>query len=138
MSFNDMTLIELKKIADDFGVDSPAKITKQKLIDMLGEEGITHDIYLHFDKLSRDTEERQEREMEFAQPVVPQVNYFTPISRTILVKMDRENPSYQVGRYIFTKEHPFVTMPEIDANWLFSTETGFRVANPLEAQQFYS
>lgn len=131
-----MTLIDLKKVADDFGVESPTKITKQNLINLLSEEGVTYDVYVHFDKLSKDKEDKKEREVQFTQPALPQANYFT--QRTILVKMDRENPSYQVGRYIFTKDHPFVTMPENDANWLFSTETGFRVANPIEAQQFYS
>lgn len=132
-----MTLIELKKVADDFGVDSPVKITKQKLIDLLAEEGVTHDVYVHFDKLSKDAEKKQEERQQFV-PVqyAPAPQFFAP--RTILVKMDRENLSYQVGKYLFTREHPFVSMPEWDATFLFSTETGFRVANPIEAQQFYS
>jgi len=135
MSFNDMTLIDLKRIADDFGVESPTKITKQKLIDLLFEEGVTYDVYAHFDKLSKDASEKQEEEMQFV-PAPQIINSF--MQNTILVKMDRANLSYQVGRYIFTQDHPFVAMTQEDANVLFSTEQGFRVANPIEAQQFYS
>jgi hypothetical protein len=140
MSFNEMTLIELKKVAEEFGVDSPVKITKQRIIDLLAEEGVTYDVYKHFDKLSKDAEdkkaaqEQQQQNIQVQQFQPPQ--YFAP--KNILVKMDRANFSYQAGRYNFTQEHPYVAMTEAEANYIFATETGFRMATPHEVQQFYS
>lgn len=144
MSFNDMTLIDLKKVAEEFGVDSPVKITKQKLIDMLAEEGVTYDVYKHFDKISKDAEEKkaaqQEQQVQQQQMIqmqqFQQPQFYAP--RNILVKMDRSNLSYQTGRYVFTQEHPYVAMPEQDATEIFATESGFRMANPAEVQSFYS
>lgn len=58
--------------------------------------------------------------------------------KEILVKMTRLNPSYQWGKYIFTKEHPFLVMPEDDAQDLFDSEEGFAPANPREAANYYN
>jgi hypothetical protein len=52
--------------------------------------------------------------------------------------MERPNASYMVGRYTFTQEHPFVAMPINDAQYIFDTEAGFRMATPAEVQSYYS
>jgi len=139
MSFDSLTLIDLKKIAEEFGVDSPVKITKKALIEILNEEGVTYEIYSHFDKIEKDTNEL-EKENE---PV--QANFYLNQSAAqqveqnkVLVKMERKNASYMVGRYNFTQEHPYVAMPVWDAQYIFDSETGFRLANPGEVQQYYS
>ena len=59
-------------------------------------------------------------------------------SNSVLVKMERTNHSYQVGGYTFTDQHPFVAMPEENAQQIFDRQTGFRLATPREAQEFYS
>jgi len=140
MSFDTLTLIDLKKIAEDFGVESPTKITKKALIDLLHEDGVTYEIYAHFDKISKDKEEtkREEEEMQaqfyINQPAAAQSNQ----TNTVLIKMERNNSSYQVGRYTFTQEHPFVAMPVWDAQYIFDTESGFRLATPSEVQGYYN
>ena len=143
MSFNDMTLIELKKIAEEFGVDSPVKITKQKMIDLLNEEGVNYDVYKHFDKIGKDAEDKkaqeeqaQQQQQQFQQQQFQPPQYFAP--RNILIKMDRANYSYQVGRFMFTEQHPYIAMTEAEANYIFANHAGFRMATPHEVQQFYS
>ena len=55
----------------------------------------------------------------------------------VLVRMDRNNMSYQIGNYIFSQEHPFVPMTENDAQAVFDLHQGFRLATPREVQEFY-
>ena len=57
---------------------------------------------------------------------------------TVLVRMNRENFRYDINGYTFTKEHPFVAMPEDDAQKIFDKEEGFRLATPKEVQEYYS
>lgn len=56
----------------------------------------------------------------------------------ILVRMRRENPSYEIYGYKFTKEHPFVAMSVEDAQLIFDTEDGFTPATPREAENYYN
>jgi hypothetical protein len=57
---------------------------------------------------------------------------------SVLVKMERNNHSYQAIGYSFSQEHPFVAMPESEAQNIFDTEEGFRLATPREAQEYYA
>ena len=51
--------------------------------------------------------------------------------------MTRDNHRYDIHGYTFTKDHPFVAMVEDDAQKIFDTEEGFRLATPKEVQDFY-
>jgi hypothetical protein len=53
-----------------------------------------------------------------------------------LIKMDRENPLYEIRGYRFTKEHPYQLVRPEHAETILR-EPGFRVAYPSEAQEFY-
>jgi len=128
MSFNTLKISELKKIAEGFGVDVPEKPSKQAIISALAEEGITFDAYAQFsgaDKVELD-EPKPEKKINLNK------------ANTILVRMDKANPSYTVYGYTFTQQHPFVAMSEDDAQRIFDTEPGFRPATPREAQEFYN
>ena len=57
---------------------------------------------------------------------------------SVLVKMERMNPRYDVNAFTFTKENPFIVMSEKDAQEIFDTQEGFRLATPKEVQEFYS
>jgi len=139
MSFNDMTMVQLKQIAEEFAVETPSKITKNSLIDLLHADGVTYEIYAHFDKISKEKEDnkREEEEMQ-AQFYINQSDAVRAASNQVLVKMERSNASYQSGRYVFTQEHPFVAMPIWDAQYIFDTESGFRLATPSEVQSYYN
>ena len=128
MSFDTMKINELKSLAESFGVDIENAKTKKELIAALAEEGVTYESYAKF--AGAETVELKidkKKEKEILQP-----------QKTILVKMDRMNHSYQAMGYTFTQQHPFVAMSEDDAQRIFDTQTGFRLATPREAQEFYS
>lgn len=133
MSFKDLKLSDLKSIADSFGVEIPTKSNKNDVILLLEEEGITYQMYEQFSNL----------EKEDAKPEGPQqARLEIKKEESVLVKMDRENFSYQVGTtqgvVTFTKEHPFVALPMSVAQEIFDLHSGFRPATPREVQDFYS
>jgi hypothetical protein len=128
MSFSDLKITELKKVAEAFGVSSEGVKTKQEIIALLEEEGITAQMYEKFtgaEKQPIEVEKRKEKKTMKAE-------------NSVLVKMERSNYSYQTMGYDFTSQHPFVAMPESDAQHIFDREEGFRLATPREAQEFYN
>lgn len=133
MSFNDLKLAELKAVADSFGVDLPTKVSKNEIVLLLEEEGISYQMYEQFSNV-----EKEEIKPEVGQPARLDLKK----EEAILVKMDRENFSYQIGTsqgtVTFTKEHPFVALPASIAQEVFDLHQGFRPATPREVQDFYS
>lgn len=129
MSFDSLKINELKKVAESFGVDLPEKATKQSLILALQDEGITYDMYAKFS----DSEQ-----VDVKIDDQPKKKVKLDKANTVLVRMDRLNPSYNTHGYTFTQEHPFIAMSEEDAQSIFDNETGFRPATPREAQEFYN
>jgi hypothetical protein len=131
MSFTEFKTADLKKVAETFGVDLDGSKTKPEIIALLEEEGITYQMYNKFT-------EAEKEEIEI--PEIEKKKREAKIMKTInavLVKMDRANHSYNVGPYTFTQEHPFVAMSESDAQSIFDTQAGFRLATPREAQEYY-
>ena len=133
MSFNNLKLADLKKVAEDFGVETPAKITKNDMILLLEEEGISYQMYEQFANV-----EKEDVKADVGQPARIDLTK----ENSVLVKMDRGNFSYQVGTpqgvITFTKEHPFVALPESMAQQVFDLHQGFRPATPREVQEYYS
>lgn len=131
MSFETLKLAEIKKIAEDFGVDLENLKSKTDIIAALAEEGVTWAVY---QKTIKDVEDAAE-EIE----VLPK---FDPKKKqdedAVLVKMTRSNFRYDTMGYTFTQDHPFVAMPEKQAQEIFDKEEGFRLATPKEAQDFYN
>jgi hypothetical protein len=52
--------------------------------------------------------------------------------------MVRENGSYDTFGQTFTREHPFVAVPEDVAAAILENEEGFRIALQRELEEFYS
>jgi len=132
MSFTDLKISELRKVADAFAIDLEGSKTKPEIIAAIEEEGITYQMYSKF-----DTAEKEEIEIpEFEKK--KRENKIMKTANAVLVKMERSNHSYNVGSYTFTQEHPFVAMSESDAQRIFDTQAGFRLATPREAQEYYN
>lgn len=97
----------------------------------MSEEGVTWAIY----KKAKGIEE-EEKEMNDTLPkAAPKV---VNKEDMVLVKMTRANYSYEIMGHRFTKEHPFVAMDKDTAQAIFDKEEGFRLATPVEVQEFYS
>jgi hypothetical protein len=132
MSFETLKIAELRKIAEDFAVETEGLKNKTDIIAALAEEGVTFSVY---EKTTKSIKEESEVE---AQEVLPK---FDPKKATapdqLLVRMTRPNFRYDILGYTFTKDHPFVAMKEEDAQKIFDKEEGFRLATPKEVQDFY-
>lgn len=163
MSFEVMNEEELQMVAASFAVDLDDCYTpKGKLNPVLAaaaiaEEGVTFDMWETLVKAREDAErklkeaeeaaiaEKAIEEAEDLEPVEDEVEVTVAPKRgkktlpnDVLVKMDRQNPYYEVAGKTFTKEHPFVVMTPDEAQQIFDFEDGFRIATPREAQEYYS
>lgn len=132
MSFDTMKVADLRGVAETFGVELEDAKNKNEIIAILAEEGVSYDMYSKF--LNAEKEEAEEEQEEAPKPKAKKADK----SNTVLVKMERKNPSYQTYGYIFSQEHPFVAVSEEDAQEIFDNEAGFRMATPREVQEFYS
>jgi len=131
MSFDTLKVAELKKIAEDFAVDTDSLKNKNDIIAALAEEGVTWAVYEQTIKKIEDEKEEIE--------ILPKFNPKQDIAEdTVLVRMTRENFRYDIAGFTFTKEHPFVAMHKDKAQAIFDKEEGFRPATPKEVQDFYS
>jgi hypothetical protein len=128
MSFLDLKITELKKAADSFGVDVSDVKTKQEIVALLEEEGITFQMYDKFTNADKqDIKLPEKKEKKTLKP-----------GQSVLVKMERNNHSFQALGHSFSQQHPFVAMGESDAQKIFDTHEGFRLATPREAQEYYA
>ena len=132
MSFSDLKLGELKKAAESFAVDLDGSKTKTEIVALLEEEGITYQMYEKFNSVEKEDIEISEIEKKQREKKIMKTE------NSVLVKMERGNFSYQAMGYSFTHEHPFVAMSEADAQRIFDTQDGFRLATPREAQEYYA
>lgn len=130
MSFNNMRLEELQKVAETFAVDHQTANNKADLVALLTEEGISFEMYEKFSNADKADPELSPGKVK----VAPE----DPTDGQVLVKMERMNPRYDVNEFTFTKENPFIVMSETKAQEIFDSQEGFRLATPKEVQEFYS
>lgn len=127
MSFATMKIKELREVGEYFGVELEGLKTKNEVISVLTEEGISYEMYSKF--LGAEKAE--------VDVPAPKVNKKAG-DNAVLVRMDRENPAYEINGYKFTREHPYVAMSQEDADFIFDTQIGFRMATPREVQEYYN
>jgi len=133
MSFETLKVAELRKIAEDFAVDTEGLKNKNDIIAALAEEGVTWSVYNKtINKMEEETEDMLEETLPKFDPKAEQPE------NTVLVRMTRDNFRYDIMGFTFTKEHPFVAMVSEKAQEIFDKEEGFRLANPKEVQDYYN
>ena len=131
MSFETLKVSEIKKIAEDFAVDTDGLKSKADIIAALAEEGVTWSVY----NKTMDKMEEEDMSVEILPKFDPKAEQ---PENTVLVRMTRENFRYDIMGVTFTKDHPFVAVPEDIAQEIFDKEEGFRLASPREVQEYYS
>lgn len=130
----------LDQVADEFGVDFEEGWTAKQKVAALVEDGVTWEMYKQSFPDIEDLEEVEKEE----EPVVveePKRRGRKPVVRpepTVLLKMERANPKFEIRGYSFTKAHPFLPVTEDDAAFILNHEEGFRIALPREVEEFYS
>lgn len=122
MSLQQLKKEELQKLAHKFEVQIDENTTKPELLTLLQEANITYSTYKKF---FIDSEEVTEEES----------NSFD--TKPCLLKMERQNGSFEAFGKRFTKEHPYVVMSEEDAQDIIDSFEGFRLASPGEAKAYY-
>ena len=133
MSFETLKVTELRKIAEDFAVETEGLKNKNDIIAALAEEGVTWSVYNKtINKMEEETEDMLEETLPKFDPKAEQPE------NTVLVRMTRDNFRYDIMGFTFTKEHPFVAMVSDKAQEIFDKEEGFRLANPKEVQDYYN
>jgi hypothetical protein len=131
MSFETLKVADLRKIAEDFAVDTDGLKNKNDIIAAMSEEGVTWAVYQKTVKDLDDAEEDADEVLPRFDPKKDQAK------DSVLVRMTRANFRYDILGYTFTDEHPFIAMKEEDAQSIFDKEEGFRLATPKEVQDFY-
>lgn len=137
MSYESLNNDVLRQVAEHFGVEVKKTDNKAKMIAALVEDGVDWEMYK---EAFPDVEDLPDAEPEnVATPVVEKEPVEVIRSApTVLVKMERMNPRFEIRGYKFSKDHPFVPVTEEDANYIISNLDGFRIAMPKEAEDFYS
>jgi hypothetical protein len=162
MSFEKLKRDPLYVLAtENFGVEVPETATKPQIIAALAENGVTWEMAKVYDKNAAAVAAEEEdvevapqpapgvittetlkakpetvQETEIEQPAPVQVSV-TPAQEVLLLKMERENPRYEVRGYKFTQKNPFVLVKSSDADFILTHEEGFKQATPKEAKEFY-
>lgn len=161
MSFELMNQEELLLVAASFGVDlddcvsSKGKVNPVLAAAAIAEEGVTFDMWAKM-LAAKEAAEKAALEAEVAEKALEEVEDLEPVEDSVelpvlqtkkvgrvtvndvLVKMDRQNPYYEVAGKTFTSDHPFVVMSPDEAQEIFDFVDGFRIATPREAQEYYS
>ena len=133
MSFETLKVSEIKKIAEDFAVDTDGLKSKADIIAALAEEGVTWSVYnTTIKKIEEETEDMSIEVLPKFDPKADQPE------NTVLVMMTRDNFRYDIMGFTFTKEHPYIAMDKDVAQSIFDKEEGFRLATPKEVQEFYN
>lgn len=131
MSFETMKVSDLKKVAEDFGVDINNLKNKTDIIAALSEEGVTWAVY------QKTVETLEEETEDMSEQTIVRNEKKEQSGEDVLVKMERNNFRYDILGFSFTKEHPFVAMSQDKAQQIFDKEDGFRLATPKEVQEYY-
>lgn len=142
-SFNELNKSELVAAAQAFGCDEEG--SKESIKADLLESGVTFADYLAM--FHPDVEapvepepvavEDEEGGEDVSEEIVTAAPELVLTQQKYLIKMTRENPYFEFGRYKFTKEKPYAIMTAEDAQRILESEDGFRQAFPSELQEFY-
>ena len=158
MSFQNLKVDELKKVAEFFAVDvEPADAdkgpTKKELLAALsdGDDPVTweqyNDIYLKAVADGQDTtkgaeeaekSDKKDKAEAKDEPVEEKKVSERDSEDQVLVKYERKNPTFEVVGYTFTQKHPFKSVPASVAEHLVRNVEGFRVALPSEVTEYYN
>jgi hypothetical protein len=164
MSFKTVKAEDLLFVArEDLGIDLPEGATKPVAIAAIAEAGLTWEkavelsptLEEHDRVLKAKEEEKRQADnvdnvvstSQLKETSVNSVEEKAPSATDVvasvirpaktLIRMDRENPTFQIRGYKFTQQSPFALVTEEDAEYLVDLNEGFYYATPKEAAEFY-
>lgn len=131
MSFETTKVGALRQIAVSYGLEEieSKTMTKKAIVAWLDDEGVTE--ALHNSTL--EATGADEDAVDLPIPSRPSKS-----EDLVLLRMNRDNFHYEaIGKYVFTKDHPYMAVPRSDANEIFRLEEGFVLATDAEVKDFY-
>lgn len=137
-SFQEMKRSELDKVADEFAVDISDVSNKAQLIERLEDEGVTFEEWQRMQQIAENDMESPDPEVQDDSVEEKSTETNKKDEETYLVKMERENPSFDAVGKTFTRDHPFMVCTKKEVDELMYNYTGFRMASPAEVEEYYS
>ncbi len=122
-SLKQLNKAELLKLVAKFEVNVDPTSTNSDIITALEIEGIDYKTYKKFVLENDEDEELDAKEMFDGKPV--------------LIKMERQNGTFETHDLLFTREHPYQLVNEDTAQKIIDAHEGFRLASPTEAKTYY-
>jgi len=122
-SLKQLNKAELLKLAAHFAVEVDPTSTNSDIINSLENDGIDYKTYKKFFLDNDAPEELDAKEMFDGKPV--------------LLKMERQNGTFETFGLLFTREHPYQLVSEQTAQEIIDSHDGFRLASPTEAKTYY-
>jgi len=142
MSFQQLNKDVLRLVGEEFAVEwTKEDPTKAQMIKDLDEEGVSWAMYKAAFPDPEDepeVEETPEEDDEDEDEAPAASKKFSRTPKQVLVKMTRQNGTYQIRGYNFTKTHPFLPVSAEDADFLVEQIGGFKIAGPREVEEYYS
>lgn len=142
MSFKQLNKDVLSQVAEEFAVEwTHEDPTKEQMLKDLEEEGVTWKMYKDAFPDPEDEPEVEDVKVSAVEEdndPTTAAKKFVNKKREVLVKMTRQNGTYQVRGYHFTRAHPFLPVSEDDADYLVEVVGGFKIAGPREVEEYYS
>lgn len=136
--FEELTVPELKGVAEQFAVDLDGISKKADIIAEIKAMGVDWQMYAATLEPVVEEEPVELAELDEA-PLVNEVP--APVEEEdedpVVVKMTRANFTYEIRGYRFTRQHPYALVKEEDADYLIEVDGGFRMASPREIREYY-
>lgn len=139
MSFKNLKHKDLLYAAEFFDVQGVTEeSTRAEIIAGLEENNISWANYKKFVEVNG-----QEVVGENGDVINEEKSQAAPIvfSDDVLLKMDRQNPTFEILGYRFTKKQPFLVLTADEAQKVIdaaeSLGGGFRIASPAEARSYF-
>lgn len=155
MSFRNLNKEKLLYAAEFAGVNVNDENTKAEIIAALEEAGFSWSNYQKFveaeDRVAGESLKQAEAsqrphyeetrqgtaEEPFATPAAQAVQF----NENVLLKMERQNGTFDILGYRFTKKQPFIVMSADEAQKVIDIAStmggGFRIATPKEAKEYF-
>lgn len=121
----------LHKVAHAFGVEYAENAQVKTIVKRLEEDGVTWEMAVAQIPEVAAVEESVREEVATEQAAKREESAKT------LIRMTRDNFSWEERGYRFTKTAPFALVTEEDAEFITENIDGFRYATPKEVAEFY-
>lgn len=145
-----MNKSELEHVANSFFIEFPEDATKKEMLAILAENEVTQE---QVDGLEEPQEETSGIVTTESIKAAPESNVVqangesaveeraaAPVEKdgTVILRFDRQNPTYEIMGYNFSHEHPFQVVKAGDADYIVKNIPGFRPALASEVDEYYS